>query len=218
MDELEGGSTKKVYITNQPIIASIDANTELRTTTPTGKAMNVQIGIGDVIEYTPVVMSYHHHKIHQGQTFRYFTYVANLAKDANKDVRIFANNFTIPVGKNPAAYCPHFRMVVKSSLQSVAVLYEGATFTTAGTRFTNACQERNGTYTSKLEVYDDPTVNTLGSPIWKGFIVEGLYFDGAIEYEDSEYILKNNTEYFFRVTSGKEGNQVLIRFVWSEGL
>lgn len=41
---------------------------EPRSQTPTGNALNVQIGPGDPISNIPVVMDFEHHQVHEGET------------------------------------------------------------------------------------------------------------------------------------------------------
>ncbi len=45
------------------------ASVEARKQTPTGNALNVQIGPGDVISNIPVVTLFEHHQVHEGESY-----------------------------------------------------------------------------------------------------------------------------------------------------
>lgn len=49
-------------------ITGLTASVEARKQTPTGNALNVQIGPGDVISNIPVVMDFGQHQIHEGES------------------------------------------------------------------------------------------------------------------------------------------------------
>jgi hypothetical protein len=191
---------------------------EERKQSPTGNAMNVQIGPSDIISNIPVVLDYDHHQIHEGETFRWSVYVSSLASGNNKDIRFVVPNITIPAGTSAVARCPHFRFEVVSSDLCQIFLYEIPTFTGNGSQRTPIAMERNGSYTSKLQVWEDPTISVVGTQLFQGLLLTTKNNAGALGGSFDEFILKNNTEYAFRATSGAAGNKVLMRFVWYEDL
>lgn len=182
------------------------ANIEDRKQTPTGKALNVQIGPGDVISNIPVFMDFDHHQLHEGETFRWSVYVSSLASGVSKDIRLVVPNITIPSGVNPVGLCPHFRFEVVADSNGQLFMYETPTFT------------GNGTYTSKLQIWEDPTVSVVGSLIWQGVNFAAKQSAGHIDTAESEFVLKNNTSYLLRYTSGTAGLKLLLRMVWYEDL
>jgi len=207
-------NSQKTQIVNS---TGTSASVESRKQTPTGNALNVQIGPGDIISNIPVIIDYDHHQLHEGETFRWSVYIPSLAINATKDIRIVVPNITIPSGVSAVARCPHLRWEVVSSTGGVAVLTEGTTFTATGTQRTPLAMERNGTYTSQMQIWEDPTVNVLGTSLWTGLLLSnGKAGDTALP--DAEFVLKNNTSYNMRFTSGAASNAVLIRFVWYEDL
>ena len=190
---------------------------ETRVQTPTKtKAMNVQIGPGDVISKIPVTMPYDHHQLHEGEMFRWSVYTASLGSAANKDIRIVVPNISITA--NAVTQCPHFRLEFISSAGGLAYLYEGTTFTANGTQRTPIAMERNGTYTPLLQIHEDPTVNAVGTVLWQGLLLASKVSAGDTNDSAMEFILKNNTSYLVRFTSAGNSNQVLIRLVWYEDL
>ena len=194
------------------------AKVEARKQTPTGNALNVQIGPGDVISYIPVMIDFDHHQVHEGETFRWSTYVSSLASGNSKDIEIIVPNITIPGGVSPVALCPHFRFEVISSAQADVYLYETPTISVSGTVRTPIAMERNGTYTPKLGIYEDPTVTSVGTQLYRGLILSSKSFSGATENSSVEFVLKNNTKYLLRCTSQSNGNIILMRMVWYEDL
>lgn len=182
------------------------------------KGLRVLIGPTDVISNIPVIQLYDHHQLHEGEIFRWSTYVASLANAANKDIRFTVPNITIPVGQNPVILTPHFRFEVVTSLGVLAYFYEAPTINAAGTQRTPIAMERNGTYTPKLTIFEDPTNTALGTLLWQGMTTTSKQAAGSTDDSSVEFVLKNNTTYLFRATSGTNSNQVLLRFVWYEDL
>ena len=195
-----------------PLIASP------RSQTPKGDAIQVQIGPGDVISNIPVFIDYEHHQIHEGETFRWSVYTSSLAQNASKDIRFVVPDISIPDGVNPAEKCPHFRFEVVTSDAAQVFFYETPTITVAGTSRSTISLERNGTYSSKLQVWEDPTATTTGTLIWQGLLTVAKNNAGGLSSAVNEFVLKNNSEYLFRVTSAASSNKVLERFEWYEDL
>lgn len=179
------------------------------------KAMAVSIGPTDPISDIPVMMPYDHHQLHEGELFRWDLYVG-LANGVSKDLRLVVPSITTPL--NEVTRCPHLRFVFISSAGGDAFLYETPTFTGNGTQRTPIAMERNGTYTSKLQIHEDPTVSVVGTQLYRGLLISGNTKAGSTEDSGTEFVLKNNTSYLVRFTSAGAGNQVLIRLLWYEDL
>jgi hypothetical protein len=191
------------------------ATVEDRKQTPTGKALNVQIGPGDVISSIPIFMDFDHHQLHEGETFRWSVFVSSLASGVSKDIRLVVPNIA---GTNTVGKCPHFRFEAIADSYGQIFLYEGTTFTGNGTQRTPIALERNGSYTSKLEIHEDPTVNATGTLIWQGVNFAAKNASGSMDTSLNEFVLKNNTSYCLRYTSLTAGLKVLLRMVWYEDL
>jgi hypothetical protein len=188
---------------------------ETRTTTPTlTKAINVQIGPGDPISKIPVFITYDHHQLHEGEEFRWSVYVASLGNGSSKDIRLVVPDITITT--NAVTQCPHLRFEFVASLGGDAYLYEAPTVTGNGTSRTPIPMERNGTYTPLLQIFEDPTVSVVGTQLWRGLLLSSKASAGNASDSSTEFVLKNNTSYLLRFTSGAPNNVVLIRMVWYE--
>lgn len=194
----------------------------LDPSTPTAawgtKGVRVLIGQTDVISNIPVVLEYDHHQLHEGEMFRWSTYVSSLASGNNKDVQLVVPSIVIPAGISAVERTPHFRFNVVATDLAQAFFYELPTISVAGTPRTPIAMERNGTYSPGLQIKEDPTVTSVGTLLWQGLLAGSKQSAGDIASADNEFVLKNNTAYLFRVTSGAAGNKVLVRFVWYEDL
>lgn len=192
------------------------ANVEDRKQTPTGKALNVQIGPGDPISNIPVVMLYDHHQIHEGETWRWSTLqTGGLNAGSNYDIV-----FTVPSLSSPAlVYAPHFRFEVVADSYSTAFFYEGVSNdSTAGSARTPINMERNGSYTPKLQITDGTSGASGTTLLWQGLITGSKSSAGSADTSSTEFILKSGTKYLFRFTSGTTGCKYLLRFIWYEDL
>jgi hypothetical protein len=205
----------KVHIADPA--SDFEASVEARKQTPTGNALNVQIGPGDVISNIPILLDFDHHQIHEGESFRWSTYVSSLASASSKDIRIVVPNIDLS-GSNAVNKCPHFRFEAIADSFGQLLFYEGTTFNGNGNARTPISFERNGTYTPKLLIYEDPTVNVIGTLIWQGVTFAAKNNSGAIVQSIHEFVLKNNTSYCLRFTSGTAQLKVLLRMIWYEDL
>jgi hypothetical protein len=149
-------------------------------------------------------------------------YIANLASGASRDIVLTVPNITIPVGEPTVVRMPHFRYAIDVNDLCNAFFYEGPTVTAAtGTPATPLNYERNGSYTVKLAILDAPTITAAGT------LIDSVYFQTAstpqAKVADAggtphEFVLKNNTKYLFRVTSGADGCDIHVTFDWYEDL
>ncbi len=90
-------------------ITGLTASVEARKQTPTGNAMNVQIGPGDIISNIPVTMEFGQHQVHEGESHGCGYYSTSVAT--------ISFSLTVPV-YNPTIAAPH--------LLIHAQCYEGA--------------------------------------------------------------------------------------------
>lgn len=188
-----------------------------RSQTPTGSAIQVQIGPGDIISNLPVIISYDHHQIHEGETWRWSYYVPSLGINGIKDIRLSVPTSSTPL-LSAVVWCPHMRFEVVASDLATINLWEGVTATTAGTERLPINLERNGTYTPKLKIFEDTVAPTSSTMIWQGVVFGTKSVAGDIDGSQNEFVLKAGTDYLMRVTSGAAANKVLSRFVWYEDL
>jgi hypothetical protein len=182
------------------------------------KGLRVYGGPTDPISDIPVVMFFDHHQVHEGESFRWSFYNASLGNNAIKDIQITVPNITLSAGQTYIQKCPHFRFEVVQSNTGIVKLYEAPTISVQGTQITPINLERNGTYTSKLIIKEDPTNTALGNLIWQGINTANKNAASELNDATNEFILKNNTTYLLRVQSLTASNAILIRMLWYEDL
>ena len=181
-------------------------------------AVNVQIGPGDPISNMPIVIDFDHHQIHEGETFRWSVVVPAAANTNVKYIRFVVPNIDL-TGSNAVNRCPHFRFEVVADAAGDITFYEGSSFSGTGTQRTPVSQERNGTYTPKLQIWEDPTGPTLGTTvIWRGITTGAKQSGGGIDTAAHEFVLKNNTTYALTFAPVANGTKYLIRTLWYEDL
>ncbi|NTU49466.1 MAG: hypothetical protein HGA87_00975 [Desulfobulbaceae bacterium] len=204
-------------------VTGLAASVELRSQTPSrNNALQVQIGPGDVTSNLPIFVPFDHHQVHEGEMWHCDAYIANLASGANYDFVFTVPVITPPVGGDVRAYAPHFRYEVEVNDLCNVFLYEAPTVTAAtGTARTPINFERNGAYTVKLAILEAPTITAVGTLIDSEYFLQGTLGGrsgggqgGAI----NEFVLKSNTQYLFRLTSGAAGCDIHCDFHWYEDL
>lgn len=174
-----------------------------RTQTPTGKAMQVQIGPGDVISNLPVVMQYDHHQIHEGESTRW------------QDVQSSLGSSTVKYGLTVPTYAVTIRaphLIITSDVYNGTVLvqlYEGATFTN-GSTVTGYNRNRNSATTAGLTVTGGVT-STNGTLIDSFYVGSGTR-SAASNRASVEWVLKSNTIYRVDVIGQAAGTACIVGF------
>lgn len=198
-------------------ITGATAGVAARAQTPTGNALQVQIGPGDVISTIPVVIEYEHHQVHEGETYSYCNLqTSGLNSGSSYDVRVKAPNL-------PATtQTPHVVFEIISDNTAEVYLYEGTTWTSGGTAETNLYnRNRNSANTASTAIYISGgtalTVNAIGTLIYIWYLTTARN-GSATDRATNEIDLKANTEYLFRITSRAAGLKFLIRLTWYEDL
>jgi hypothetical protein len=192
------------------------AGVAARAQTPTGNALQVQIGPGDVISYIPVVMDYEHHQIHEGETYVYCDLqTGGLSSGSNYDIRLKSPNL-------PATtQTPHLLVEIIASDTCEVYLHETVTWTSGGTAATAYNRNRNSTNTPGMALYVNGgtalTVNSVGTVVHTWYLVAGK-LSSASDRSVNEIDLKTNVEYMLRLTSRASGLKFLIRLNWYEDL
>lgn len=184
--------------------------------------VRVIIGPTDPISNIPVVMLYDHHQIHEGEAWHYDSYVVNLASASTYDIVFTVPNITIPAGIATVERVPHFRYSVEANDICTIFFYEAPTVTGGtGTAASWINFERNGTYTAKTTILLAPTVTGVGTIIDSEYFIQSAAANrtgggegGTVE----EFMLKNNTKYLYRITSGANGCDIHTNFFMYEDL
>lgn len=218
--------TGTFWPTTQPVSGSVKiidptssfaAGVEARRQTPTGYAMNVQIGPGDVISSIPVVIEYDHHQIHEGEVWQWnFLGAINAT---TKNIRI-----SVPV-LAPTTRTPHLlpEVVAPENTSCTIKLWEDTTWTSGGTDDSANIFNRNrnvgGNPSTKIYVAGATalTVNATGTQIYVGYTVGGGKSAINADRSLSEWDLKSNTEYNFQLVTVGNG-VVLVRLNFYEDL
>jgi len=113
----------------------------------------------------------------------------------------------------------HFVYEVSSTAETTIEFYEGADIS-GGTTVTPINNNRNSNITSSVTVVKNPTVNSYGEKI--GEIKYGSTGTPVIPdvgggfSRDNEVILKTNTTYIVKITSGTDGNIINYIGSWYE--
>lgn len=178
---------------------------EPRAQTPTGNALNVQIGPGDPISNIPVVMDFEHHQVHEGETYRAQSTHAALGTTTVKF------SITVPAGKYP-------HMIVACDVYNGAakvLLYAEAT-ATGGTAVTAYNRERNSLNIPGTTIKAGVT-STDGSLIETFYVAAGIRTSG-VGRSVSEWVLKAGATYRVDVTGLVANTEAVVGFNFYEDL
>jgi hypothetical protein len=153
-----------------------------------------------------ITIDYAHHEIHEGSHY-YYTDCVELASAAVQDYM-----FTTTSKYN------HLSFSFEGSAITAVDVYEGSdkTGTTLQTIFNNS---RNSTKTTVNTIHKGTSGGTTdGTKIWchKSGSATNQATSGVSSSQDSEIILKLNTKYIFRITSGTNANLTNIKLGWYE--
>lgn len=193
-----------------------NATVEARKQTPTGLAQNVMIGPGDPISNVPVIIDFPHHQIHEGEAWEYCSIITSL--NGIYDFRISVPTLTA------TTRTPHLIVeVISDSTTTTLGLYEGVTWTASGTDDSAKIFNKNRNVTSpaspNTKIYITGgtalTVNSTGTQIHCGYLFATAKGSTSNDRSLSEWVLKSNTEYMYRVNTSASGN-VLVRIHFYE--
>lgn len=180
-----------------------------RSQTPTGKALNVQIGPGDPISNIPVVMDFGQHQVHEGEAHGWEYYSA---APASINFALIVPTYADVRG------CPHLLIQMQSyGGAGMFSVYEGATYT-GGTPVTDIYnRNRNSTTVPAMTIVSGVTSsNGTKLPYTAIAGAAGKTADGV--RANDEVILKNNTTYVIRYEEITATTRLIIHFEWYEDL
>jgi hypothetical protein len=147
--------------------------------------------------YPPVVqevIDYLHKKVHEGRWFSGGYYNAALADSGNIDLLI----------QTSSTYAMHMVASAISSGSSTFQIYEGTTFSSAGTAVTMSNHNRSSAKVFSGTVTHTPTITAVGTQINGTGYVPGSTKSsgGGGEFGfQNEFILAASTTYLFRSTN-----------------
>jgi hypothetical protein len=155
-----------------------------------------------------ICIDHAHHEIHDGNAFRYNDPIT-LASAATQDYLLTVADTT---------KWPHYTFSVDGTAITTVEVFEGSdrTGTTLQSVF-NA--NRNSATTAGMTIHKGTSGGTTdGDSIFKyssGTSSGSTKMEGVAAY-DGERMLKQNTKYIIRITSGTNGNLINLRSEWYE--
>jgi len=156
-----------------------------------------------------------HHEIHAGYSFMYHDVIASLGDTTVQDYWIITPDTTQWI---------HSGHSIESTGPFTLEIFEGADRTSAKTLQTVFNRNRNSLNTATAAVYknDNTGASTGGSTDgtrivwWKGGVANNKVTNGASAGSGNEKILKQNTAYIIRITSGMAANLISVAIDWYE--
>jgi hypothetical protein len=171
---------------------------------------NVVPAQGDGVSSALMVVDPVHHEVHEGDHYKFC--VIDEVLDSDEELRYI---LTTP---NTTKWS-HLVYDVSGSLKTKIELYESTTHTN-GAPQTSYNSNRNSSNIAGM------TVNIANSDGADGTEIECYSFGSATigitggrggqSRGDSEWLLKQNTKYLVKVTSGNDGNNVSLKLSWYE--
>jgi hypothetical protein len=181
------------------------ASVENRTQTPSGAALNVQIGPGDPISNIPVVMEFEHHQIHEGETYLSFQEQLSIGTNTVKYAIVCLPNKQ-----------PHMVVSIDAYNGSCIVrLFHTSTFTGGGAL---AAHNRNrNSLNSPTTVVHQGVTSTNGTQ-FEALLAGTGKTSGGSQRSVSEFILKSGATYRVDCEGLDAGVKAIVRFSWYEDL
>jgi len=189
--------------------AELSALIEDRKQTPTGQAINVQIGPGDTISNIPVFMDFWWHQIHEGESHGAGYYTTT--------VGTISFGLTVPVYTN-TIQAPHliFHAQIYEGAGQLS-LFEGSTFT-GGTPVLAYNRNRNNATVPKMTIVSGVTVTAAGTRLpYTQFVGASQKTSGESRSLD-EIVLKSNTIYTVVFEELSPITRLAMHFEWYEDL
>lgn len=182
-----------------------------RQTPSTAKAINVQIGPGDIISNIPVVLDFGQHQVHEGESFL-SQYV-----DTSLDLATVKIQLTVGAYTNPIQ-APHLKIGV-SVYNGAALyqLYEGGSSISGGAAMSVYNRHRNMSVPASVMTLKSGVTATGTTLLESEFIAGGSRGSASSEARD-EWILKPSTTYIVYLVGLAAGTDAIIHFEWYEDL
>lgn len=184
---------------------------EDRKQTPTGKALNVQIGPGDIISNIPVFMDFGQHQVHEGESF--LAQYVDTALDTNVvKFQLIVGNYTNYI------QAPHLKISVDIYNGAARFdLYEGGTDISGGSAMTRYNRARSIAIPASTMTINQGVTATGTTLLESGFVGSGSRGSADGSNRD-EWILKANTTYILYLTGLATGTDAILHFEWYEDL
>jgi hypothetical protein len=154
-------------------------------------------------------IDYAHHEVHAGSEY-FITYSATVASGNSMDILVITPDTT---------KWSHAPWEIESTLVTTFYIYEGTTVSNNGTDLSEINSNRNSASVAGTQTYHTPTVTGTGTQIYIeafGISTGAFVRVGGESNSTQEIILKQNTKYLFRITSGTNGSLISFRLRWYE--
>ena len=150
-----------------------------------------------------------HAEIHEGETYICSHYYSDVADDAHADLRIIS-------GSNKEL---HITITVAVAGDGEILIYEGTTYTVAGTGIVIYNRDRTSSNSADPSCKYTPTANVLGTELFHGYAPGGTKKQaiGSVRSTAQEWIFKKSEDYLVRFTNRSGGAiDVSIEVEWYE--
>jgi len=150
-----------------------------------------------------------HSEIHEGETYVCSHFYPLVADDANADLRI-------TLGSNKEL---HITITVAVAGNGETLLYEGTTYTVAGTNVVIYNRDRTSSKSPDPTCRHTPTTDVLGTELFHGYAPGGEKKEaiGSVRRTAQEWIFKKSEDYLVRFTNRSGGAiDVSIEVEWYE--
>ena len=134
-----------------------------------------------------------HSEIHEGETYVCSHFYPLVADDANADLRI-------TLGSKKEL---HITITIAVAGNGETLLYEGTTYTVAGTNVAIYNRDRTSSNTTDATCRYTPTANVLGTELFHGYAPGGEKKEaiGSVRRTAQEWIFKKSEDYLVRFTN-----------------
>ena len=151
-----------------------------------------------------ITITHEHSKVHQGRFFGAQYYDSAVVNTGTLDL-------LIQTAANKSLHT-YIKLLVGGD--AVFQLYEGTTFSAAGTAVDTINHNRTSSEVCTCTVTHTPTVTDVGTELWEEFVpggtsgAGGAHTPGGIDAVSSEqWIFNNGTDYLLRVTNAAGSTQ-----------
>jgi len=151
-------------------------------------------------------VSYAHHEIHGGSAYVVSMIFNSVGSGSSADVLIVTPDTT---------KYTHMVYSAVGTGEFEALMYEDTTTSADGTAITPTNRNRNSANTPGAVATHTPTITGVGTLLLSSRLGSGKN-SGGESRDISEFILKRNTKYLFRITSRAAGNELTHILDWYE--
>lgn len=177
---------------SDPVSVSVDGNPEVKVVDADGDIVTI-----DEATRAITTIEYEHHEIHEGNSYILYVVSHDLDNADTLDLTVITANTTRWM---------HTVWTAEGTSAIHIYLYEDAVTNVAGGALTALNRDRNSSNTASATFREGDTFTALGDLIWEWHTGDKKV--GGAGGERDEYILKQGTQYLFRIQSEADNNKV----------